>query len=46
MRTSIVLLCGVAFGLAFNLLTLANNRPNIRLGAPITSPAQIEIPPV
>jgi hypothetical protein len=46
MRISIVLLCGVLFGLAFNLVAVANARPNVRLGAPITSPAQIEIPPV
>ena len=43
MRTSIVLLCGILFGLAFNLLAVANDRPNVRLGAPITSPAQSDI---
>jgi hypothetical protein len=44
MRNSIVLLCGVLFGLAFNLMAVANPRPNVRLGEPVTSPAQIEIP--
>ena len=46
MRTSIVLLCAVAFGLALNLLAVANNRPTPPRGAPITSPAQQDIPPV
>jgi len=43
MRTSIVLLCAIAIGLALNLLAVASRRPIAQRGEPITSPAQQEI---
>jgi len=46
MRTSIVLLCAFAIGLALHLLVEADHRPAPPRGAPITSPAQTDIPPV
>jgi len=43
MRTSIVLLCAIAIGLALNLLAVASRRPTPQRGEPITSPAQQDI---
>jgi hypothetical protein len=44
MRISIVLLCAVAIGLALHLLAVTSHRPTLQRGAPITSPAQQDIP--
>ena len=44
MRTVIIIIFAIVIGLAFHLMAIGDSRATAPVGAPVTSPAQEEIP--